>query len=168
MQENEINAYKETLTASLRWTALCKCAEEVIQGEKTFPADYFAKTVKITYDLFAEMRNHKKISVYPSHEEIGAIGYLTIAHNLFEYSILDISDDKSENLISTASIIVVKALLDKILDWGIDYEDGIIDIFPIFPDMIDYTAEEYFYDVEKGDLSDIIRFIEKCKNTKEN
>lgn len=157
----EKNAYQKIITASMRWSELYAVSGMILEGEKEFPSEYFAETVKMTYDLFADMMDNDEISVRPTRDEIGAIGYITIARGIVEYSNIKVKNDKSKDFVFAASVIVARALIDKITNEFYYFDERFIDIFPIFPDVIDDETEKYIYDVDKGDLSDIIKFIEK-------
>lgn len=155
------NAYQKVIIAGMRWSMLYDVSESVKEGKTEFPSEHFAETVKMTYDLFADMMDNDEISVTPSRDEIGAVGYITIARGLIEYSNIKVKDDKSENFIFAASVIVARALTDKITNEYYSFDERFIDISSIFPGMIDDETEEYIYDVDKGDLTDVIKFIEK-------
>ncbi len=155
------NAYHKIITTSMRWSMLYDISETILKGKKEFPSGYFAETIKMTYDLFADMIENEAISVRPSHDEIGAIGYITIACGIVEYGNIEFKIEKSKDYVFAASVIVAKALVDKITNEFYYFDERCIDIFPLFPDLIDYETEKYIYDVDKGDLSDIIKFIQK-------
>ena len=157
----ERNAYHKIITASMRWSQLYAISGMILEGKKIFPSQYFAETVKITYDLFADMMENEEISVRPTRDEIGAIGYITIALGILEYSNIEVKNDTSKDFLFAASVIVARALIDKITNEFYYFDERFIDIFPIFPNVIDYETEKYVYDVDKGDLSDIIKFIQK-------
>lgn len=141
------------------WRDLMDNVNWYVFGEEELDEDIFADAMRGALELFSQMYKSKTVPVLGNPQELGVNDLINLFGMMADYS-ADRYTEESENITFRASQIATRLLLCGVKENYFWLEDG---IFPV-KDFIDgfcfEPGKDYVYDINKGDLSDIIDMLE--------
>lgn len=141
------------------WLNLLDNVNSYVFGEEELNEDMFADAMRGAFEVFSKMYTLETVKVIGSSEELGANHLMTLIGTMQEYAADRYTED-SENVVFRASQLATHLLLNSAKNDFIWHDDGIIPA----DELIDYIwfepGNDYVYDINKGDLSDLIEIIE--------
>ena len=146
-----MDKYNKTMDT---WRWLLDNVNAYVFGEE-FNEEMFADAMKGAFDIYSKMYSLEMMKI-EDYCEPGANHFLALTGILFEYA-ADRYVADSENEVFRASQLAVRLLLGRIANDYMWHEDGILPAIEL-----DYWFEsdrELVYDVNKGDLSDMIEVV---------
>jgi hypothetical protein len=140
-----------------KWIELIDGKNAVCFGDEQFNHELFHNAMVNAYSCFKTLKEQNEIPI-DSINGVDARFYLRLISCMSEYAADCFVGDQSDGLVLTASQLATRLLLEKYLYSFLSNEMDT----PILSGDFDYTVAErvYEYNIETGDLSDLMSFAE--------
>lgn len=142
------------------WLDLLDNVNAYVFGEEEFDEDMFADAMRGAFEVFAKMHSLETVKVIGNSETLGANHLMTLIGTMQEYAADRYTED-SENIVFRASQLATRLLVNGAVNDFLRHDNGILPA----DELIDYIFwleldDNYVYDINKGDLSDLIKILE--------
>lgn len=141
------------------WLDLLDNVNAYVFGEEELDEDMFADAMRGAFEAFSKMNSLETIKTVGSSEELGVNHLMTLIGTMREYAADRYTED-SENIVFRASQLATRLLVNGAVNDFVWHDDGIIPA----DELLDYVwfepDDNYVYDINKGDLSDLIKVLE--------
>lgn len=141
------------------WLNLLDNVNSYVFGEEELNEDMFADAMRGAFEVFSKMYTLETVKVIGNSEALGANHLMTLIGTMQEYATDRYTED-SENIVFRASQLATRLLINGAVNDFLWHDDGILPA----DELLDYVwfepGNDYAYDINKGDLSDLIEIIE--------
>lgn len=119
----------------------------------------FADAMRGAFEVFSKMYSLETVKVLGSSDSLGANHLMMLVGTMQEYATDRYTED-SDNVAFRASQLATRLLLNGAKNDFVWHEDGILPA----DELMDYvwfeSGNDYVYDINKGDLLDLIEILE--------
>lgn len=141
------------------WLDLLDNVNAYVFGEEELDEDMFADAMRGAFEVFSKMFSLETVKVMGNSEALGANHLMTLIGTMQEYAADRYTED-SENIVFRASQLATRLLVNRAVNDFWWHDDGILPA----DELIDYIwlelDDNYVYDINKGDLSELIKVLE--------
>lgn len=144
------------MDAFIKWESLTRRKYDYVYGETAFNKKLFKDAMKLAFEMFCLLGEAKKLPVtrkdVTGDPHFCVLDCCQIIQYMSEYAAECCVEDKSKDLIFTASQYAVRIFLENLRGhWHFDEDQ------PVLADKMGFCDDEraYPYNVETGDLSDL-------------
>ena len=141
------------------WLDLLDNVNAYVFGEEELDEDMFADAMRGAFEVFAKMHSLETIKVMGNSEVLGAKHLMILIGTMREYAADRYTED-TENIVFRASQLATRLLVNGAVNDFLWHDDGILPA----DELLDYIwiehGNDYVYDINKCDLSDLIKVLE--------
>ena len=141
------------------WLDLLDNVNAYVFSEEELDEDMFADAMRGAFEVFSKMYSLETVKVMGNSEALGVNHLMTLIGTMREYAADRYTED-SENIVFRASQLATRLLVNGVVNDFMWHDDGILPA----DELLDYVwfepGNDYVYDINKGDLSDLIEILE--------
>lgn len=141
------------------WLDLLDNVNAYVFSEEELDEDMFADAIRGAFEVFSKMYSLETVKVMGNSEALGVNHLMTLIGTMREYAADRYTED-SENIVFRASQLATRLLVNGVVNDFMWHDDGILPA----DELLDYVwfepGNDYVYDINKGDLSDLIEILE--------
>lgn len=141
------------------WLDFLDNVNAYVFGEEEFDEEMFADAMRGAFEVFAKMHSLETIKVIGNSEALGANHLMTLIGTMQEYA-ADRYTENSDKVVFRASQLATRLLLSGAKNDFVWHEDGILPADKLMDYVWFEPGNDYVYDINKGDLSDLIEILE--------